>query len=108
LVAIAVPAERMGPCGFDVWAEIIRTGGERARIGKPLISSLLAGEAQLARLRPAMDRRMLGAPIARRIVARAAGSADLDGEARARRLVDLILPDTLRFLRVQHGLPLLP
>jgi hypothetical protein len=98
LVAIAVPAERMALGSFDVWAEIIHAGGARERIGNPLIASLLAGDAELARLHaglhPTMDRRILAAPIARRIAGR---SADMDAEARAGRLVDLMLPDTLRF-----------
>jgi hypothetical protein len=98
LVVIAVPAKRMPPGGFDVWAEIISAGGARARIGNPLITSLLAGDAELARLHaglhPATDRRMLAAPIACRIATR---PVDQNAEARARRLVDLMLPDTLRF-----------
>jgi hypothetical protein len=98
LVALAVPAKRMAPGGFDVWAEIAGAGGARARIGNPLVTSLLAGDAELARLHgrlhPTMDRRMLAVPVARQI---AANPADPDAKARARRLVDLMLPDTLRF-----------
>jgi hypothetical protein len=98
LVAIAVPAKHVPSGGFDVWAEIISVGGARARIGNPLITSLLAGDEELARLHaglhPAMDRRMLAAPIARRIATR---PADLHAEARAWRLAGLMLPDTLRF-----------
>lgn len=98
LVAIAVPAKRMAPGSFDVWAEIAGVGGVRARIGNPLVTSLLAGDAELVRLHaglhPTMDRRMLAVPVARRI---AGSPADQDAETRASRLVDLMLPDTLRF-----------
>lgn len=100
LVAVAVPAERMAAGRLDVWAEVIGADGRLARIGNPVMSELLAGDAGLARLHaelhPTTDRRLLAAAITRRI---AAGKLDPDAQARARRLADFVLPDTLCFDR---------
>ena len=101
LIAIAIPAERMPLGTLGVWAEIVDIGGMRWRIGNPIISQLVAGDARLVRLHaelhPEMDRRVLSAAISRRIAAGMSGESDVDTQARAKHVAALILPDTLRF-----------
>jgi hypothetical protein len=107
LIAVATPMERVPPGSLGVWAQIIGTSGARWRIGNPVVSQLLADDAQLAQihaaLQPAMDRHVLSAAIARRIATRLTGGSAIDPQARAKRLVALMLPDALRFDPARPG-----
>lgn len=102
LVAVAVPAERLPLPRLDVWAEIINADGTRSRVGNPVVSHLLADDQRLLRLHaglhPAVDRRLLSEAIVDRIASQPdGGMSTIQARKRAKRLAELILPDTLRF-----------
>ena len=104
LIAIAIPAERLPLGTLGVWAEIVEIGGMRWRIGNPVVSQLVAGDARLVRLHaelhPDMDRRVLSAAISRRIAAGMTGEFGRrhPGSRKTRRR-----PDTARYPAVQSG-----
>ena len=66
LIALATPAQQLPRSNLGVWAEVVSADGDRARIGNPAISHLLAEDGRLAslhgQLEPARDRRLLGRP----------------------------------------------
>ena len=100
LIAVATPVERMPRETLGVWAEIVGAGGERWRIGNPVVSQLVADDDRLAQLHaalhPSMDVHLLSAAIASSIATRVT-ALGVDSQAHAKRLTALILPDTLQF-----------
>jgi hypothetical protein len=97
LVAIATPAERMPRGILGVWAQLIGADGARWRIGNSVLAQLLADDPRLSRCYPDIDGQALSAAIGRRLSMGATTRIGGDGQARAKRLTELLLPDTLRF-----------
>ena len=101
LIALATPAQQLPRSNLGVWAEVVSADGDRARIGNPAISHLLAEDGRLAslhgQLEPARDRRLLAGPLARQIAERGGGHPDADSLPRANRLAAQLLPDMLEF-----------
>jgi hypothetical protein len=101
LIAIAAPAQELPRSTLGVWVEVVSAHGIRARIGNPTISHLLEEDCQLAelqgQLKPARDRPLLPAALARQIAERGGGHAGVDSVRRANRLAAQLLPDTLEF-----------
>ncbi len=107
LVVVAMPRSRVTEDRLAVWAEVVGPEGARMRVGHPVVSHLLVGDAHLARLHaasePAMDRHLLSGALAERITARRGGRREGDVEACASRLADLVLPDVLLFDPARPG-----
>ena len=97
LIAIATPAECMPPGTLEVWAQLVGTDGALSRVGNPVLAQLLADDPRLSRCYPDVDGQALSAAIGRRLSMGAATRIGGDGQARAKRLTELLLPDTLRF-----------
>lgn len=102
LVAVSIPTERLPPRRLDVWADIVGADGAHSRIGNPVVSRLLADDARILRLHaglaPGVDRRLLSNAVTRRMVTRPGRGAPYPGLlAGARRVADLMLPDTLGY-----------
>jgi hypothetical protein len=106
LFGVAIPGRRIRR-SVGMWAEILDAGGARSRVGHPLVSKLLSGNDDLARIHgatdPATDRRFMLDGIARGIAACRGALGHISGQACGERFADLLLPDVLWFDPARPG-----
>ena len=99
-VVISIPNRAIADSKpVSIWAERI-SSGLRHRTGTPFLSTLIAGDEQLAKWyhssSPAQDRKLLSQPLAAAIATRAKGAV-ANPAAHGVRLASVLLPDVLYY-----------